>query len=313
MLLEDAQPHFVRWLTSTKDLSLHTIRAYAGDVAALVRHVGPARTVDDISAELILGFLLHLRAQGLSEVSLKRRLAGIRCFAQWLLLTTALASDPCQDLAIRFVRTRRLPRAVPPSDLHRLFASLLRTAGVTDWSAPSRTARPNELTTLLSTALMVTTGVRVSELTSIRLMDMDMSAGEIRILGKGRRERTVYLPGGWLAALCELYLQTRDQLGVGHDRLLFNQFKNPLTPSAVRLRLAKACQRAGLSRKVTPHMLRHSAATQLLESGLDIRYVQRLLGHASITTTEIYTHVTDRALRQLITDANVFESIARPA
>ncbi len=183
---------------------------------------------------------------------------------------------------------------------------------MSDRSAHSPATRPSELTTLLSTSLMVATGVRVSELTSIRLTDIDVPAGQIRILGKGRRERTVYLPGVWLAALCGLYLQTREQIGVDHDRLLFNHVKDPLTPSAVRLRLAKACECAKLSRKVTPHMLRHSAATQLLESGLDIRYVQRLLGHASITTTEIYTHVTDRALRQMIADANVLEALVQP-
>jgi site-specific recombinase XerD len=313
MLLKDARPGFIDWLTSTKNLSSHTVRAYDGDVAALVRHVGLTFAVGDLSADVILGFLLDLRSQGLAESSLKRRFAGIRRFTHWLLLTTTVPSDPCHELAIRFARSRRLPRAVPPSDLHRLFSFLLETAGMSDRSVHSAATRPNELTTLFSTSLMVATGVRVSELTAIRLVDMDVLAGQIRIVGKGRRERTVYLPGVWLAELCVLYLQTREQVGVDHDRLLFNSVKDPLNPSAVRLRLAKACECANLSRKVTPHMLRHSAATQLLESGLDIRYVQRLLGHASITTTEIYTHVTDRALRQMIADANVLEALVQPA
>jgi site-specific recombinase XerD len=298
MLLEEARPGFVGWLRATKGLSPHTVRAYEGDVATLRRHVGTAVTVDEISPEVILAFLLKLRERGLSEASLKRRFAGIRCFTQWLLLTTAVAADPCRDVATRLARPRRLPRAVPPRDLQRLFDYLLRTAGVTGRSAPVHTTRPHELTTLLGTALMVVTGVRVSELTSIRLIDMDLSAGHVRIVGKGRRERTVYLPGGWLASLCGLYLRTRKQV-------------DPLTPPAVRLRLAKASENAELYQKVTPHMLRHSAATQLLESGLDIRYVQRLLGHASITTTENYTHVSDRALRQMVAKANVLDSMVR--
>jgi integrase/recombinase XerD len=167
----------------------------------------------------------------------------------------------------------------------------------------------DEATTLLAVSIMIATGVRVSELVSIRSSDIDIQGASVRVMGKGQRERSVYLPGEWLMELCAAYVSTRDQLGIEHGRLLSNRAGAPLTPATMRSRLAKAGRHAGLAHHITPHMLRHSAATQLLEAGVDIRYVQRLLGHASITTTEIYTHVTDHALRTVITNANVLGAL----
>ena len=143
---------------------------------------------------------------------------------------------------------------------------------------------------------MLTTGVRVGELVAIRVEDVDLSNQSIYVIGKGRRERIVYLPSVWLRDLIAAYLLTREASQVGHEHLLFSSPLSPLSTVWVRSRLATAASAAGI-RRVTPHMLRHSAATQLIESGVDIRFVQRLLGHASLSTTEIYTHITNDALR----------------
>ena len=152
---------------------------------------------------------------------------------------------------------------------------------------------------------MVATGLRVSEVVSIQYQDIDLSGRTVRIVGKGRRERQVFLTNRWIHALTRAYLETRAGLHVAHSNLLFNRRHGPLTAPAMRSRLAKAAGHAGLSARVTPHMLRHSAATQLIEAGVDIRYIQRLLGHASLSTTEIYTHVSDQALRRVVSDADV--------
>jgi integrase/recombinase XerD len=127
------------------------------------------------------------------------------------------------------------------------------------------------------------------------------------VQGKGSRERTVYFPDRWLRSLAAAYVGARAALLVEHRFLLFKRDLSPMTSAAMRDRLAIASRSTGLRRTVTPHMLRHSAATELLESGVDIRYVQRLLGHASISTTEIYTHVSDASLRRVIASANVLD------
>ena len=124
-------------------------------------------------------------------------------------------------------------------------------------------------------------------------------------MGKGRRERQVFLTNDWITGLTAAYLQTRSALDIPHSKLLFNLHHEPLTTAAMRSRLSKAATAAGLPQHVTPHMLRHTAATQLIEAGVDIRYIQRLLGHASLSTTEIYTHVSDQSLKRVVSDANV--------
>ncbi len=115
----------------------------------------------------------------------------------------------------------------------------------------------------------------------------------------------VFITDSWLLDLTRSYVETRALVAVTHDRLLFNRGGRPLTTASVRTRLARAAQLAGISQKVTPHMLRHTAATQLIESGVGIRYVQRLLGHASLATTELYTHVSNPSLRRVVTEAAV--------
>jgi integrase/recombinase XerD len=152
---------------------------------------------------------------------------------------------------------------------------------------------------------MVATGIRVNESASIKCRDIDLPGRALRLVGKGRRERQVFLTNDWIAGLTGAYIEARSSLDLDHPHLLFNLRYEPLTPPAMRSRLAKAARAAGLDTHVTPHMLRHTAATQLIEAGVDIRYIQRLLGHASLSTTEIYTHVSDQALKRVVSDADV--------
>jgi integrase/recombinase XerD len=165
--------------------------------------------------------------------------------------------------------------------------------------------RPHEGTTLLAVVLMVATGVRVHEVVSITCADVDLAGAALRILGKGSRERQVFLTNDWIKTLLRAYLTTRRVLGVDHPYVLFNSNRRALSAPAMRSRLVTAARVAGLRDRVTPHMLRHTAATQLIEAGVDIRYIQRLLGHADLTTTAIYTHVSDRSLRHALTTADV--------
>jgi integrase/recombinase XerD len=202
-------------------------------------------------------------------------------------------------------RRRTLPRVIPTHELDLLFGYLQRAALLRGDPHPQAVrARPHQCTTLLAVALMLATGVRVHEVVGIARDDIDLRAQTVRILGKGRRERHVFLPNSWLTALTATYLQVRGELGIVHAQLLFNSCHNPLTTQAMRSRLRTAADAAGLDLRITPHMLRHTAATQLMEAGVDIRYIQRLLGHASLATTELYTHVSDGALKRVVMAAD---------
>jgi len=308
MRIDQARGRYIRWLLATRDLSPHTIRAYDADLASFQRYLGAGSPVAEIGQEEVLSFIERQKADNLSPASLRRRAAGIRGFCRWMISQDLLASDPWSGATLALGRPRRLPRTLPAHELDRLMEFLALAAGVNAGTEPDSRAvgeRPHESTTLLAVALMVATGIRVNESVNIKCHDIDLPGRALRLVGKGRRERQVFLTNDWIASLTGAYIKARSSLGLDHPHLLFNLRYEPMTPPAMRSRLAKAARAAGLETHVTPHMLRHTAATQLIEAGVDIRYIQRLLGHASLSTTEIYTHVSDQALKRVISDADV--------
>ena len=313
MQVDQARNRYIRWLLATRDLSPHTIRAYEGDLASFARYVGPGFDVDEIDRNGLVAFIEAQKAAALSPASLRRRAAALRGFCRWLLSQGLISIDPWSGTSLALGRSRRLPRNLATHELNLLIEFLARAAQIDTSRPPDRRSvegRPHESTTLLAVALMVTTGVRVNEGVGIRCRDINLPGRTLRLVGKGRRERQVFLPNDWIAGLASAYLDARLSLGIEHSHLLFNLRYQPLSPPAMRSRLAKAAKAAGISQRVTPHMLRHTAATQLIEAGVDIRYIQRLLGHASLSTTEIYTHVSDRALRRVVSDADVLGRLA---
>lgn len=308
MRVFEAQRRYMRWLRATRDLSPHTLRAYEGDVASFGHHVGSHATVERIDRECLATFVETLRDSGLAPPSIRRRMAAVRGLCRWLLAEQLLADDPLIGLTLPTGRRRALPRVIPAHELDRLFDYLQDAARVADEPQPDTIRnRPHQCTTLLGVALMLATGVRVHELVGITCKNVDVQSNSVRILGKGRRERQVFLPNSWLLKLTATYLRVRSELNVAHPQLLFNFAYEPMSTQAMRTRLGKAAAEAGVSLRVTPHMLRHTAATHLMEAGVDIRYIQRLLGHASLATTELYTHVSDSALRRVVMAADTLE------
>jgi integrase/recombinase XerC len=308
MQIGQARGRYIRWLLATRDLSSHTIRAYDADLASFQQYLGTDFAAAEIGQEDVLSFIERQKAAELSPASLKRRASALRGFCRWMLSQGLLVVDPWSGTSLALGRPRRLPRTLPAHELDHLMAFLALAAGVGSSTKPDRRVveeRPHESTTLLAVSLMVATGIRVNESVSIKCNDIDLPGRALRLVGKGRRERQVFLTNDWIASLTGAYIEARSSLGLDHPHLLFNLRYDPLTPPAMRSRLAKAARAAGLATHVTPHMLRHTAATQLIEAGVDIRYIQRLLGHASLSTTEIYTHVSDRALRRVVSDADV--------
>lgn len=308
MQINKARARYVRWLLTARDLSPHTIRAYDSDLGVFERHLGAGAEIGEIERDSLLSFLERQKSDGISPASLKRRASALRGFCRWLLSQEHLDADPWSGTSLTLGRSRKLPRTLPAHELNRLIEFLGRAAQVDADGVPDPRQvgkRPHESTTLLAVALMVATGVRVHEVVGIRCQDIDLTGRAMRLVGKGRHERQVFLTNNWITALTGAYIEARSAFRLQHPRLLFNLHFDPLTPPAMRSRLAKAAAAAGLDSRVTPHMLRHTAATQLIEAGVDIRYIQRLLGHASLSTTEIYTHVSDRALKRVVSDADV--------
>ncbi len=280
-----------------KGLSLHTQRAYRQDLrdyGAWLRRIDGR---DPLERDSVAGWISNLHDRRLAPASIKRRIACLKVTFGWLEDEERIASNVFHTLKTRIRLPRRLPRDLTKDELRALFAR----------AAAEARSRPNDVpraTLHLGLELLFATGVRIGELCGIRTGNLDIAGGTIRINGKGNRERRVYLVDERLRGSVESYLGVRRATRPLTDVLLVTARGTPAKPDYFRRRLHKLVDTAPIRRRVTPHMLRHSAATQLLEAGVDIRYVQKLLGHSSISTTEIYTHVSDVSLRDAIIRAN---------
>ncbi|HEX7809257.1 MAG TPA: tyrosine-type recombinase/integrase [Thermoanaerobaculia bacterium] len=289
MLFRDAATSFIRHCQSIRKLSPHTIRAYELDLARFSQFFGRRAVVTSCDKTTIHNYVRHLfDVRALKEASVKRHLATLRSFFRWLEEDEQISEDPFRGARIRIRMPKRLPRVIARADLRRLLVH----------EQPHTFA---DLTAYVATELLFATGMRVSELAGLLDAAVDVEDGTITIIGKGNRQRRVFVPDE-LKSLLSDYRVARDRASSGADTFLVNSRGDAASPQMIRRLIRIHGERSAVRERVTPHMFRHSVATYLLEEGVDIRYVQRLLGHRSISTTEIYTHVADAALKVKVTE-----------
>jgi integrase/recombinase XerD len=232
----------------------------------------------------------------LAPRTVKRRIAAIRAFLRATDPALALETFASWKLAIR--APVQLPRAIARPELK----SLLKRAEIEGPHASRATTR-------LCLNLLAATGLRVSELCALTIGSVGAGCGQLTVRGKGARERVVAIVNAGLRQALAAHIRALPDGSEPQRPLFRNTRGRPLTPQCLRLRLHALARRARIGRRITPHMMRHTAATLLLEGGVDIRFVQRLLGHASIATTQIYTHVSDTALRSALARADVMRHL----
>ena len=287
VLFRDAANAFIRHCRSIRKLSPHTIRAYDLDLARFSQFLGKRGSIAACDKTVIHDYVRHLfDARSLKEASVKRHLATLRSLFRWLEEDGHLTEDPFRGARIRIRMPKRLPRVIARSDLRRLLVH----------ERPDSFA---DLTGYVATELLFATGMRVSELAGLLDAAVDVEDGTITIVGKGNRQRRVFVPEE-LKSMVRDYRIARGASSA--ETFLVNSRGAAATPQMIRRLVRLHGERSAVRDRVTPHMFRHSVATYLLEEGVDIRYVQRLLGHRSISTTEIYTHVADAALKVRITE-----------
>ncbi|MFD4643980.1 tyrosine recombinase XerC [Lentzea sp. NPDC058436] len=291
----DVLRQFERYLKLERDLSPHTVRAYIGDAVALLGHVAgniPEKVdVTHIDLTGLRSWLAAQRTSGASRTTLARRAAAARAFTAWAHRAGHLASDPGPRLAA--------PRP------HRTLPSVLREDQAKDvMSAVSSGASQGDPVALRDQAvveLLYATGIRVAELCGLDLDDVDYSLRVIRVLGKGGRERTTPFGVPAERALRRWVDEGRNAL-VAPDSppaLFLGARGGRLNQRAVRTLVHEVVAVVPDAPDIGPHGLRHSAATHLLEGGADLRTVQELLGHATLATTQLYTHVTVERLKAI--------------
>lgn len=286
---------FIEHCRVSKRLSLNTLRAYSIDFDNFQAVVGGDLDVAAVDREVLRHYARTLfDVQGLKESSVKRRMAALKVMFRWLEREEVIALSPFHRLDMPIRLPQRLPRALTVDEMRRLLRLV----------ESDRDNGHDGAMMYFAVICLFVTGLRVGELTGALLADLDRGLGSILVRGKGNRERRVYLSGGEAAEGLDLYLVRRSLVAAASPHLLVDESGGAVTAQTLRRRLLCLGQRARIERRVTPHMLRHTAATQLIEAGVDIRFVQKLLGHASIATTQIYTQVSDSSLRDTISRAD---------
>ncbi len=277
---------FLDFCRIEKGLAANTVAAYERDLSGFQELVGNAETIP--GGGEIGRYLDSLRASGLSASTIARKLTTLRNFYRFLLRQEWIASDPTAMLSLPR-QWKSLPKYLTLEEIDRLLA------------APDP-ARPTGLRDRAMLALLYATGMRVSELCRVRTTDLDPDLGVIRVFGKGGKQRIVPVGRPALAAVAEYVETGRPRLlGVRNSPYLFVSARGkPLTRQGFWKALAGYGKAAGVARRLSPHIVRHSFATHLLEGGADLRSVQTMLGHADISTTQIYTHVMRSRLRRIV-------------
>ena len=282
---------FLTHVRVERGLSANTVTAYRRDLLKFDDFVKKRKlTLESVSRDNLVEFLASLYRQKLESRTVARHLVTLRNFFRFAQLQELISTDPSLNLESPKIR-RSLPGYLRLEEIERLLA------------------QPDDKTPLglrdhAMLDVLYSTGLRVSELISLRVMDLDTAVGCIRCIGKGDKERIVPI-GKKALALVERYLRdARPKLiGKGKQALATTLFINrrgaPLSRVGVWKILSAYGRKAGLRSSLTPHMLRHSFATHLLERGADLRSVQLMLGHSDISTTQIYTHVVEERLKQI--------------
>lgn len=263
-----------------RKLSPNTLKAYRIDLQQFITFVNGAWPDRD----LLSSYVKYLN-QNFSPRSVKRKLASVRAFYHELKLGGTLEESPFDRLHIRIQSPKQLPRIIPTHIVH----DLLQCA-----YAAYSPSRRDTLRDIVVLELLFSTGLRVSELCALSKDTFILENNDLRLLvnGKGSKERVLQITTPELLKLVRIYCYEFHTEIQTQGFILFNQRGNPISPQSVRRIIQRYLNKSGIEYHITPHMFRHTFATSLLEAGVDIRYIQSLLGHSSISTTQIYTHVT---------------------
>ncbi|MEM8572626.1 MAG: tyrosine-type recombinase/integrase [Pseudomonadota bacterium] len=292
-------------------LSEHSLRAYRQDLTAFAKFKLKAKLNDHLSAKDVIDFQRDLREeQEASPATIRRRLVTLRSYYGWLAQNDTSYSSPFEGLRLNMKIPKRLPRPVDRQTLGAVFQSAQHIVQLGPCDEPTVPVEvPATQITGLIARLLIVTGLRIGELTALRVCDVTGAATQIRVRGKGDRERTVYVANDRLQTDFRRYWENRCDIEGAQAWLFTNTKGDRLTPQAFRKRLRRLSKSLRVEPHLTPHRFRHSAATLLIEEGVDIRLVQRLLGHASIATTEIYTKVSDNSLSSAVTAADTLAKV----
>lgn len=282
---------YLHFLRIERQLADNTLISYKKDLTDYLIHIFDIQQLNSLSEverQHIIAHLRKLKADGKSPRSIARHISSIRSFHQFLLREQVTRQDPTIHLEIPQM-DQKLPNFLTVEELNNLLASI-------------NLSKPQGVRDLAMFELMYASGMRISECLNLNLEDIHLTMGFVRCFGKGGKERIIPLGGAAIKA-CQKYMEEARpkllKIGEKTDAIFISQRGKRLTRQGIWKLLKMHAINAGIKKEITPHVLRHSFATHLIENGADLRAVQEMLGHADISTTQIYTHVSKTRLKEV--------------
>ena len=308
--MQEVFNRYLNYLMAERSASPYTIRNYTSDLVGNYKRgtgkgffqfltLKKVDSLEKVDKHVLRDYMAYLMEQGIAKPSIARKLSAIRSFYRYLLREGILSQNPLEQAA-----SPKLDRRLPSFLTIEETVSLLKAPGVTT----PQGQRDRALMELIYAA-----GLRVSELANLTLEQVNLDTREVRVWGKGSKERVVLMGEPAAAAISNYLSQGRPKL-LGRKRtnaVFLNQQGGRLTERTVQIMLAKYAKIAGINKRVYPHLLRHTFATHLLDGGADLRVVQELLGHANLSTTQIYTHVTQSQAKKVYLAAHPMAQIKK--
>ena len=283
---------FIHYIEIEKNYSSYTVQGYYDNIEMFLQFLEQKKcsSLKKVDDQLVRIYLVELYHHRYAKKTIARHISSLRSFFKYLLKEGKIENNP-MELISNPKMDKRLPHALNYEEMEELLElpDLTNPFGIRDacmWE------------------VLYSTGIRVSELVSIKVEDINFSLSQIKVLGKGKKERYV-LFGSVCKNLLEQYLKAREEINVHHNNTLFLNFHGePLTTHGVRMIMKKYVKKGDFKTNITPHMIRHTFATDMLNEGADLKSVQELLGHENLATTQIYTHISNERLKKVYLESH---------
>lgn len=293
--LEDLKEKYLLNCRTQKELNAKTLKAYRID---LTQFIAFSTAFENPFSKENLNAYLAMLHETYQPKTTKRKIASLKAFFHFLEYEELLENNPFNKIRLSFREPKRLPKTIPANTIQIFLNTIYRESQ----QAATPGKKKSSLRDIAVVELLFATGVRISELCSLKYRDIDMENRSLLIWGKGAKERILQIGNPDVISALSTYINSFQNEISQSGWLFVNRLGNRLSEQSVRLMINKYVQLADIPMHITPHMFRHSFATLLLEADVDIRYIQKMLGHSSITTTEIYTSVSMHKQKAILTE-----------
>lgn len=290
---DSAITDYLRYCEYQKNLNSKTLKAYKIDLTQFCSFNN--NKTEFVNKTSITKYIAYLHTT-FKPKSVKRKIASLKAFCNYLENEEIIELNPFSKIKLNYKEPFHLPKVISLENLQRILSTMYNDIGTGDTNYKLRTT----LRDIAVIEMLFATGMRVSELCGLSINDVDLSNKTIRIFGKGARERILQIENIDVLKSLQKYFEFNRELIIKSGCFFVNKLGKRLSEQSVRAMLNDYTKRAQINLHITPHMIRHSFATLLLEEDVDIRYIQQMLGHSSITTTQIYTHVASSKQKQIL-------------